>query len=111
MGCTVCASGSLATNSSNCTSPNQLCTLFHTTGAGVGRGSSVSGAGSTAWYLKPALCKKVLDDGQGGFPPECSNHVCCLYNVKGFEKGIGIYIVFNTGEVSLSQFLLVSPLC
>ena len=41
----------------------------------------------------------------------CSNHVCCLHNVKGFEKGIGIFIIFNTGKVSLSQFLLVPPLC
>ena len=61
--------------------------------------------------FEPCFAKTVLDDGRGGFSPRCSNHVCCLHNVKGFEKGIGIFIIFNTGEVSLSQFLLVPPLC
>ena len=53
------ASSSLSTNSPNCTAPYDLCTLFHTSGTGVGRGSSsVSDAGSTAWCLKPALQKQ-----------------------------------------------------
>ena len=61
--------------------------------------------------FEPCFAKTVLDDGRGGFSPRCSNHVCCLHNVEGFEKEIGIFIIFNTGEVSLSQFLLVPPLC
>ena len=56
------------------------------------------------------FAKTVLDDGGGGFSPRCSNHVCCLNNVEGFEKGICIFIIFNTSQVSLSQFLLVPPL-
>ena len=59
MGCAVGASGSLATNSSKCTSPNHCGTLFHTSNAGAGRGSSsVSDVWSTTWCLKPALCKQ-----------------------------------------------------
>ena len=59
MGCAVGASGLLAANSSNCTLPNHRCTLFHTSGAGAGRGSSsILHAGSTAWCLNPALRKQ-----------------------------------------------------
>ena len=61
--------------------------------------------------FEPCFAKTVLDDGRGGFSLGCSNYVCSLHNVEGFEKGIGILIVFNTGEISLSQFFLVPPLC
>ena len=61
--------------------------------------------------FEPCFAKTVLDDGRGGFSPGCSNHVCSLHNVEGLEKGIGIFIVFNTGQIYLSQFFLVPPLC
>ena len=50
--------------------------------------------------FKTYFAKTVLDDGGEGFSPRCSNHVCCLHYVEGFEKGIGIFIIFNTGKVS-----------
>ena len=45
--------------------------------------------------FEPCFAKTVLDDGGGGFSPRCSNHVCCLHNVKGFEKGMAS-LLFST---------------
>ena len=61
--------------------------------------------------FKTCLSKAVLDNGGAGFSLGCSNHICSLYYVKSLQKGIGIFIIFNTGQVSLSEFLLVPPLC
>ena len=61
--------------------------------------------------FEPCFAKTVLDDGGGGFSSRCSNHVCCLHNVEGFEKGIGIFIIFNTRQrISQQVFSCTSSL-
>ena len=60
--------------------------------------------------FESCFAKTVLDDGGGGFSPRCSNHVCCLHNVEGCEKGIGIFIIFNAQARYLSaSFFLYLP--